>query len=86
MQIDSYLDKKRMKSYTNIITGCQEAEAPTCFNFLFYIEVQTINDSVTISDAQQSNSAEILQTRILDWGAMPGDFHDPGIEPRSLAL
>ena len=45
-----------------------------------------INDSMIVSDAQQSSSAEILQTRILDWGAMPGDFHDPGIELRSPAL
>ena len=31
-----------------------------------------INNSVMVSGAQQGNSAEILQTRILEWGAMQG--------------
>ena len=35
---------------------------------------------------QASLSMGILQARILEWVAMPGDLPDPGIEPESPAL
>ena len=42
-KIDSYLGKKRMKSYTNIITGCQKAEAPIFFlTFYFILECRRL--------------------------------------------
>ena len=37
-------------------------------------------------DPQGSFVHGILQARILEWGASPGDIPDPGIKPESLAL
>ena len=37
-------------------------------------------------DPQGSFVQGILQARILEWGASPGDIPDPGIKPESLAL